>query len=73
MATVAPVAYETRIGEAAGTVWKTLAVLGPMSQTRLVKEVGEPRDLVMQGLGWLAREDKIVVDEEGRTRIVSLR
>jgi hypothetical protein len=40
---------------------------------KLVKAVGEPRDTVMQAIGWLAREDKLQIEEEGRSRIVSLR
>ena len=40
---------------------------------KLVKAVGEPRDTVMQALGWLAREDKINLVEEGHSRVVSLR
>jgi hypothetical protein len=28
---------------------------------------------VMQALGWLAREDKICIEDEGRARMVSLR
>jgi hypothetical protein len=27
----------------------------------------------MQALGWLAREDKIAIEEEARARVVSLR
>jgi hypothetical protein len=61
------------IGEAAGEVWHTLSEDGPMTMAKLVKAVGEPRDTVMQALGWLAREDKINIDEEGRSRVVSLR
>jgi hypothetical protein len=40
---------------------------------KLVKAVGEPRDTVMQALGWLAREDKLSIEEEGRSRIISLK
>jgi hypothetical protein len=43
-----------------------------MSVSRLVKEIDAPRDIVMQALGWLAREDKIDI-EDGRSRVVSLR
>ena len=32
-----------------------------------------PRDVVMQGLGWLAREDKVNIEEEARSRVVSLK
>ncbi len=62
-----------QIGETAGAVWKTLAESGPISMAKLVKAVGEPRDTVMQALGWLAREDKVLIQDEGRSRIVSLR
>jgi hypothetical protein len=62
-----------QIGEMAGVIWKTLSDQGPLSVTKLVKSVGAPRDAVMQGLGWLAREDKLVIDDRGRQRVVSLR
>lgn len=61
------------IGYTAGTVWETLSQSGPMSMTRLVKETGAPRDLVMQAVGWLAREDKITIADEGRSRVIRLR
>jgi hypothetical protein len=61
------------IGATAGVVWRTLSTIGPMSIAKLVKAAGQPRDTVMQALGWLAREDKIDIEEDGRTRIVSLR
>jgi hypothetical protein len=60
------------IGETAGTVWRVLSENGPLSVTRLLKAVDEPRDTVMQALGWLARENKLSIEDEGRTRIVSL-
>jgi len=73
MATVAPFSLVAEIGDTAGDVWKTLADNGPMSLAKLVKAVGQPRDTVMQALGWLAREDKISIEEKKRSRIVSLR
>lgn len=60
------------IGLIAGKIWQTLDAEGPLSLGKLVKKVGVPRDSVMQGLGWLAREDKIRIVEQGRSRIVSL-
>ena len=72
MATATPISRVTHIGETAGVVWKILDEEGPMSMAKLVKAVGKPRDTVMQALGWLAREEKICVEEEGRSRIVSL-
>lgn len=74
MATAAPISCCIgRIGDTAGVVWNVLAEEGPLSMAKLVKAVGEPRDTVMQALGWLARENKIEIEEEGRRRIVSLR
>jgi hypothetical protein len=61
------------IGETAGVVWQTLNVHGPMSMAKLIKAAGQPRDVVMQAVGWLAREEKISIEEDGRTRIISLR
>ncbi len=73
MSTTDSNASVTRIGEAAGLVWRALAESGPLTVTGLVKAVGEPRDTVMQALGWLAREDKISIGGDGRKRVVSLR
>ena len=73
MSTASPVPCVVHIGETAGLVWKALVENGPLSMAKLVKAVGEQRDTVMQALGWLAREDKIWIQEEGRSRIVSLR
>jgi predicted transcriptional regulator len=72
MATATPASGNAPIGDTAGVVWKTLSEQGPLSMTRLVKAVGQPRDTVMQAVGWLAREDKVRIEEEGRTRVVSL-
>ena len=72
MATASPIAHVAHIGETAGVVWTILAENGPLSMAKLVKAVGGPRDTIMQALGWLAREDKIWIEEEGRSRIVGL-
>lgn len=63
----------SRIGETAGEVWEVLSQNGRIRMTNLVKQVDAPRDLVMQALGWLAREDKIAIDEDSRGRTVSLK
>jgi Winged helix-turn-helix domain (DUF2582) len=61
------------IGETAGQVWTVLDRDGPLSMTRLTKTIGKPRDMTMQAIGWLAREGKIDITEERRSRIVTLR
>jgi hypothetical protein len=62
-----------QIGEVAGHVWHLLNQQGPLSLTRIVKDVDAPRDVVMQAVGWLAREEKITIEEESRSKVVSLR
>jgi hypothetical protein len=63
-----------QIGDTAGLVWHHLHENGPLSLTQLTKDIDAPRDVIMQALGWLAREDKLTIEEEGRTKkIVSLR
>lgn len=73
MATLEAVPTVQRIGETAGHLWNLLDLEGPLKMTQLVKQADAPRDVVMQALGWLAREEKISIDEESRARIVSLR
>ncbi len=73
MSTAPPASQVAQIGETAGVVWSVLSENGPLSMAKLVKAVGVPRDVVMQALGWLAREGKIRIEEDGRTRVVSLR
>jgi hypothetical protein len=61
-----------QIGELAGEVWHILDQKGPMSIAKLVKEADAPRDMVMQALGWLAREDKLNIEGDAKTRLISL-
>jgi hypothetical protein len=61
-----------QIGETAGLVWQLLDESGPLPLTKVVKKVDAPRDLVMQAIGWLAREEKLLIEEEKRSKIVSL-
>ncbi|MBN1395619.1 MAG: winged helix-turn-helix domain-containing protein [Pirellulales bacterium] len=72
MAKKPPVPCVTSIGETAGAVWRILSANGPMPIAKLIKGVGEPRDMVVMALGWLARENKINLEDHGRTRVVSL-
>jgi hypothetical protein len=62
-----------QIGEAAGAVWRVLNDQGPQSLAKIVERVGGNRDLVMQGIGWLAREDKLEISETKRGRIIALK
>jgi len=68
-----PVSCVEQIGQTAGLVWHALNESGPQSLAKLVKAVDAPRDAVLQAVGWLAREDKIWIEESKRSRIISLR
>jgi hypothetical protein len=41
--------------------------------TVLARVIGAPRDLLLQALGWLARENKIEITDKGRGKIISLK
>ena len=60
------------IGAAAGLIWHYLEENGPVTLSKLAKEVDAPRDQVMQGVGWLAREGKIRFDETPRSKVIAL-
>ncbi|REJ66930.1 MAG: hypothetical protein DWQ31_12920 [Planctomycetota bacterium] len=72
MATAVDDSAVKQIGETAGEVWQLLDASGPLSMTQLIKQIDAPRDTVMQALGWLAREDKVHIEEEGRKKTVEL-
>lgn len=61
-----------KIGETSGQVWAYLATEGPVTLTKLTKEVGEKKDMVLLALGWLARENKVFFFEQGRNKLIGL-
>ncbi|MEZ6065425.1 MAG: winged helix-turn-helix domain-containing protein [Planctomycetaceae bacterium] len=61
------------IGTTAGAVWQYLNSHGPTAVSALTKELEAPRDVVLQGIGWLAREGKVeYVPGKGNAKIVGL-
>ncbi|MGD9855286.1 MAG: winged helix-turn-helix domain-containing protein [Planctomycetaceae bacterium] len=60
------------IGSVAGRIWNYLNDRGAVTMTQLTREVDAPRDTVMQGIGWLAREGKISISKNARTRQIQL-
>ena len=72
MATASQLSMIDQIGAAAGMIWSLLNEQGSMGLSKLVKEVNAPRDVVMQAVGWLAREEKLHIDDS-RSKVVSLR
>lgn len=54
------------IGETAGQVWKFLDQKGEANLNQLKKAIKADPNLILQALGWLAREDKLHVEKKGR-------
>jgi hypothetical protein len=61
-----------RIGETAGGIWKILKKEGEVNMAQLPKLLNEKSNLVYQGLGWLAREDKVEYQIKQAKTYVSL-
>ena len=64
---------ESIFGVNAGIVWEALNQNGPSTIDSIVKATGLRRELVYGALGWLGRENKIVVERHGRAMVFSLR
>ncbi len=50
-----------QIGQVAGSIWHTLYNRGELSLAQLKKEADTKGPLFDWAIGWLAREDKIVI------------
>jgi len=61
------------IGETAGKVWHLLSDEGPQTLVQLKKKVNGSGELVSLALGWLAREDKVNIQQEKKNLKISLR
>ena len=64
---------ESVFGFNAGVVWEALNQNGPSNIRNLVKATRLSREEVNAALGWLGREDKIVLEQKGRAMVFSLR
>ena len=60
------------IGFVAGLIWNYLEMNGAVTLSKLAKDIEAPRDVVMQGVGWLAREGKIRFEETPRSKVIVL-
>lgn len=67
------ITVESIFGTKAGIVWKALNQSGPSNIGDLVKTTSMSREEVYSALGWLGREDKILVEKRGRAMVFSLR
>jgi Mn-dependent DtxR family transcriptional regulator len=61
-----------KIGETAGNIWKILKNQEEVNVSQLPKLLNEKSSIVYQGLGWLAREEKIEYQTKDAKTFVSL-
>ena len=61
------------IGQMAGAVWHSLKTRGELSLAQLKKEANAKSPMFDWAIGWLAREDKIVITPKGRSFTIRLK
>lgn len=61
------------IGDAAGKLWKYLNENGPSSATKIEKETDISRNDIQRAIGWLSKEDKLLIETKGRVETISLK
>lgn len=61
------------IGAAAGKIWEYLDKNGATSVSKITKETGLNRNEVQRAIGWLAKEDNLTFEMDGRTELLSLK
>ncbi len=62
----------TKIGENAGKIWNTLSESGEMTISQVKKKATLNDSETNMALGWLAREDKVAIDNKGNSTKISL-
>lgn len=60
------------IGEMAGQIWELINAKGPVTLTKLKTSIKADDLLLYSALGWLAREDKITIDNTGKSVKISV-
>ena len=61
------------IGNGAGKIWEYLDKNGATSVSKITKETGLSKNEAQRAIGWLAKEDKLNIEMEGRTELLSLK
>ena len=61
------------IGDAAGKIWKFLNENGEASVTKITSETGISKNDIQRAIGWLLKEDKLLIEMKGRAETLSLK
>ena len=64
---------QDKIGTVAGVIWNALNTKGALSLAELKREVDEKTPLFDWAIGWLAREDRILITPEKRSFRIQLK
>ena len=64
---------QEEIGSSAGIIWHALNDRGELSLAKLKKEVNGKTPMFDWAVGWLAREDKVLITREKRSFRVCLK
>ncbi len=65
--------FSERVGLTAGRIWHYLSEQGATSVAKLVRELPEEEKVIQRSIGWLAQEDKILIDIIDRVETLSLK
>jgi len=60
-------------GTLAGVIWQALSTKGEVTLRKLKAEIEAPEPMFDWAIGWLAREDKIVLTREKKSFLVCLK
>ncbi|MCM8766880.1 MAG: winged helix-turn-helix domain-containing protein [Candidatus Omnitrophica bacterium] len=63
----------TEIGIVAGEIWQYLEKYNETTLEKLIEITGRDRDLLIMGLGWLAREGHIILSKKDKDYKIVLR
>ena len=61
-----------QVGDVAGAIWRILHEKDKVALSTLPKVLKLKESVALQAVGWLAREDKIQYQTEGRTTFIEL-
>jgi predicted transcriptional regulator len=61
------------IGDAAGKIWTYLEKNGSASVTKITTETEINKNDVQRAIGWLSKEDKLLIETKGRVETISLK
>ena len=65
--------FSENIGTTAGSIWHYLDEKGPTGVAKLVRELPEDNKTLQRSIGWLAQEDKIILETIGQVETIALK